>query len=178
MYSPACLTCVVFLSSYERTCSAPLLCEREKDIRQVLQSVVQCTETAGAAHQGSMGWHHLTSVHLTHIPPPSTHLRLLTRARPCTGQRGRTGPGGCSQSRAVTLRQVGRRWGKDGGGGWCSLTHQHVFWRVCRGLISVKRMQALSTLYMTAVRWEISRTQRAIKPVESRVGTRLEHGSA
>lgn len=50
-----CLTCVDFLSSYERACSAPLLCEREKSIRQVLQSVVQCTETAGAAHQGSMG---------------------------------------------------------------------------------------------------------------------------
>lgn len=56
---------------------------------------------------------------------------------------------------AVTLHQVGRRCGKRGGRQ--SLRSRSSAWfltgvALSLGFISVKRMQALSVLYMTAVR--------------------------
>lgn len=54
--SPACLTSVDFITG--GVMNAAVLCcscvSTKKGFRQVLQTVAQCTETAGAAHQGSV----------------------------------------------------------------------------------------------------------------------------
>lgn len=160
----------------------------------MLQTVAQCTETAGAAHRGSM---EMTSPdkctsdssppppppHPSHPPGPWHVLSLVQETWP-DRTRGPV-PELRAWSPAVPLRyvkweggEVREGWGRGGRGAVLLISAVFDGRALCLGLISVKRMQALSVLYMTAVRWEISRTQRAIKPVESRVGTRLFHVSA
>lgn len=131
----------------------------------MLQTVAQCTETAGAAHQGSVE---------------------MTSADKCTSDSSPAPtppPQAPSDTRSASYRQhsrTGRRVGVDGSQScdcdarWCrhatpsgkevlkerreavaavSLISA-VFDGRCAllGFISVKRMQALSVLYMTAVR--------------------------
>lgn len=117
MCSLACLTFVDFIT--RGVMNAPVLCcscvSTKKGFRQVLQTVAQCTETAGATHQGSV---EMTSPDKctsdsspAPIPPPQAPrhvLSLVQATRPDrTGGRPRAAAwkSGC----AVTLHQVGRR---------------------------------------------------------------------
>lgn len=102
----------------------------KQGFRQVLQTVAQCTETAGAAHQGSVEMTSPDKCTFDSSPAPTPPPQAPDTCSASYRQHGQTGRGGRPRAaavrsgRAVMLHQVGRRWGRRGEGSPCGLTHQ------------------------------------------------------
>lgn len=139
MSSPACLTSADLITGGVMNarflfCAAVAWARKKKGFRQVLQTVPECTETAGAAHQGSVEMtspDKCTSDSSPAPAPPPQAPDTCSSATWSDRTGGRPRAAAVMSGRAVTLHQVGRRWGKTGGSSQCGLTHQRSFWWAC-----------------------------------------------